>query len=128
MSSDAQNTADNNTTNRLVPTDIDSNPIEWEGNPAQIDGIMYEVELWQQRTGHFETLLKDGGVLLPNGKLALDSLSAVSFASGDVTDPITYSLTKPCPPTPGRIKNFDDDAVLTGCSTFVPLTAMPAGK
>ena len=69
-----------------VPTDIDGTPIEWEDNPAYLDGALYECQLYYQRTGHFEALLKDGAVALSNGKLAVDSVSAVSFITGTAAD------------------------------------------
>ena len=46
------------TTNPLVPTYSDKNPIIWDGNNAHIAGTLYEVGKFYKRTGLFQLLLK----------------------------------------------------------------------
>ena len=96
-----------------VPTDIDGIPIKWDGNPAYLDGALHEASEFYKRTGLFEALIADGAVALSNGKLAVDSLQAISLVSGVVPSPnITHDFFNPCPPTPARIIAFDAAATV----------------
>ena len=106
-----------------VPTDTDGIPIKWDGNPAYLEGALYEASEFYKRTGLFEALIADGAVALSNGKLAVDSLQAISLVSGVVTSPITHDFFNPCPPTPERIIAFD--AAATAASS--PKYAAPSG-
>ena len=56
----------------LIPTDIDRTPLVWSSNPAHIEGILHETGLFYKRKGLFQSLLKHGAVLLPNGKTSAD--------------------------------------------------------
>ena len=112
---------------KLAPTDIDGEPIVWAGNPAHLEGVLHEAALFYERHGLFQPLLHEGGVLLSNGKLAVDSLNSVSFVAGTVSDPYTRGFSNPCPPTPTRIAEFNTAAAATGSSAFAGITAMPSG-
>ena len=105
-------------TYHLQPVDIDKNPIILDGNPAHIEGIMFEVGKFYRRKGKFQQLLKNHAVLLSNGKLAVDSVIAVSFVSGLVKDPEPYTFDYPCPPTTGRIQLYDDAATVAATPKF----------
>ena len=48
---------------RLYPTDIDGEPIQFDGNPAHMPGVLHEVNECIKRTGIFKLLLEDGCVL-----------------------------------------------------------------
>ena len=105
----------NSSVSKFHPVDIDGNRILWGGNPAYLDGALYECQLFYERTGHFKALLEDGASLLGNGKLAVDSVHAIDFASGMLKDPETFNFLNPCPPTVTRIAKFD--AAATAGST-----------
>ena len=70
-----------------TPFNIDGEPITYDGNPAHVEGILHELSEWTARTGHYMTLLENNAVLLPNGKMAVDSIAAVLFVSGDAEQP-----------------------------------------
>ena len=101
-----------------VATDIDGDPIILDDNPAHIDGALYEFGQWSQRTGHYIPLFENRGVLLNNGKLALESPNAALFANGTVKDPTPYSFERPFPPITNRINDFNFDALLHGTDEF----------
>ena len=52
------------TLDKLVPVDLHDNPITDDGQPAYLAGALHEAGLFYERTGHFETLIKYGGVCL----------------------------------------------------------------
>ena len=91
----------------VIPTDIDGEPIRLSSNPAHVEGTLYELGQFYARTGYFQSLISDGAVMLSNGRMAVDSLSAVAFVSGDVADPTPYTFENPCPGTPSRIQIFE---------------------
>ena len=74
----------------ITPVDIDNNPIIYEGNPAHIPGLLHEFGGWVERSGNFKELIEHGAVLLPNGKVAFDSVNSVKFYRGDAVDGDTY--------------------------------------
>ena len=69
-----------------------------------VEGILHELSEWTARTGHYVTLLENNAVLLANGKMAVDSIAAVLFVSGEKNDGGSYSFHAPCPATSARIK------------------------
>ena len=103
-----------------TPFNIDGEPITYDGNPAHVEGILHELSEWTARTGHYVTLLEKNAVLLPNGKMAVDSIAAVLFVSGEKDDGGKYSFHTPCPATSERIKKFDAEAARTSSATFTP--------
>ena len=115
----------------FIPFNIDKDPIRWEGNPAHLEGALFEVAECFNRTGKFMTLLEEGSVLLSNGATVVDSVSAVQFASGVAVDPVVYGFSRPCPDTPNRIQDYDAEATLASTPTFaaagLAITAVPAG-
>ena len=44
----------------FIPFNIDKDPIRWEGNPAHLEGALFEVAECFNRTGKFMTLLEEG--------------------------------------------------------------------
>ena len=42
-----------------TPFNIDGEPITYDGNPAHVEGILYELSEWTARTGHYVTLLEN---------------------------------------------------------------------
>ena len=64
------------------------------------------------------TLLENNAVLLANGKMAVDSIAAVLFVSGEKDDGGKYNFHTPCPATSERIKKFDAEAARTSSATF----------
>ena len=96
-----------------TPFNIDGEPITYDGNPAHVEGILHELSEWTARTGHYVTLLENNAVLLANGKMAVDSVAAVLFVSGEKDDGGSYNFHAPCPATSERIKKFDAEAART---------------
>ena len=43
-----------------VITDLESNPVTVDHNPAHFDGFLHEIAEWSQRTGKFLELLEHG--------------------------------------------------------------------
>ena len=78
-----------------TPFNIDGEPITYDGNPAHVEGVLHELSEWTARTGHYVTLLENNAVLLTNGKMAVDSIAAVLFVSGEKDDGGTYSFHAP---------------------------------
>ena len=108
-----------------TPFNIDGEPITYDGNPAHVEGILHELSEWTARTGHYVTLLENNAVLLPDGKMAVDSIAAVLFVSGEKDDGGKYSFHTPCPATSERIKKFDAEASRTSSATFTAPSKMP---
>ena len=56
------------TSDIMVPSTTDMEPIKWNGNDAAIDGTLYEVGLYYKRVGLFQALFEHRAVVLSNGK------------------------------------------------------------
>ena len=76
---DTLSTHSSATTDKLVPTDTDKDPIKWDNNRATIEGKLHEVALYYTRTDQFIDLVENRATPLPSGKLALDSDQAGQF-------------------------------------------------
>ena len=77
------------------PTDINHQPIIWHGNPAHLEGILYELGKYVTRNGTFVPLFTHCAVLLPNGKMATDSIQASNFCPARPSlPPSTTSTTR----------------------------------
>ena len=107
----------------LTPVYLDGTVIEWDGNNALIFPLLHEFGKWSKRTGKFQSLFAHRAANLPNGKIAVDSVQAAHFLLGSATD--NRSFDKPCPPTPARIKEYNDDALALGHSALATLTSVP---
>ena len=93
MSQDTLSTADQPIiTDKLVPIDLDKNPITYSGNPAELEGILFEVGRFYLRSGLFKPLFEHGAVLLSNGKLQ----GSVEKFWGDFLKP-PFGATPPLP-------------------------------
>ena len=108
-----------------IPVDIDGNRISFKGNPAYVAGALFEASQYYERTGFYESLIKDGAVSLSNGKLALDSVKCVSFVSGAVDDPEPYSFQNPCPPSTERIAKYNAAQLVAGGGSSHPPYTTP---
>jgi hypothetical protein len=107
----------------LTPVYLDGTVIEWDGNNALILPLLHEFGKWSKRTGKFQSLFAHRAANLPNGKIAVDSVQAAHFLLGSATD--NRSFDKPCPPTPARIKEYNDDALALGLTALATLTSVP---
>ena len=89
--------AESSKTDKLVPKDQSTppEPIIWDKNAATIDGFLHEIDKYYVKSALFQSLIKHGSVLLPNGKVAVDSIASVYFLSGQVDD--KRSFEHPCP-------------------------------
>ena len=59
---DALDNPDNNTAqtqSSIIPTTTSGKPIEYDGNPAHLAGILHELEQFFIRTKHFEPFIHD---------------------------------------------------------------------
>ena len=67
----------------ITPTDIDNNPIIYEGNPAHIPSLLQELGLLVERTGHYKELIEHAPPSCSPtprhacAKVAFDSVSSV---------------------------------------------------
>ena len=114
---------------RLEQAHPDQVPIQWEGNPAHLDSILYEVAKYYKRTGQFQPLLNNRSVLLSNGKTAVENLQAIPFVSGSHSYGATHDFDDPCPPTAKRVELFNDkqQKLATPGATFTNIASIPAG-
>ena len=71
----------------IIPVTTDNSKLEWDGNPATIAGMLYEVERFYTRVGLFQVLISDRAVALSNGKLAIKEANTVLFVSGTAAAP-----------------------------------------
>ena len=69
----------------LYPTDIDGDPITFDGNPAHMSGVLYEIQMCIERTGTFKLLVEEN-VVLVGSKLAIDHPDAISFLKRTIAD------------------------------------------
>ena len=99
---------------KIVPSDTDNNRLIIKSNPAALEGVLHELDLFFQREGHFQELIEDYAVLLPNGKLAVADIDSVYFVTGRLKDPTPRSLDKPCPDTPRRLADYNASRHLAG--------------
>ena len=107
-----------------VITDLESNPVTVDHNPAHFDGFLHEIAEWSQRTGKFLELLEHG-ITFRGSKTVVDSPAAIPFFQGKVTNAKTYSADDPCPPTEQRIRDHNDAATSLGTPQIVPYTRDP---
>ena len=114
---------DDDTTNTIdinVPTDTaEGHPLNWDGNPAKILGLLDETSKHYTRNGLFAELISDRAVSLSNGKIALEHLHSKPYIMGDITDTITRTLTGPCPDIDTRNKETDAYRALNNLQAIV---------
>ena len=65
-----------------IPTRTDGTVLTWDSNDAHLPGLIHEFSKWVTRTGHFRALFEHHAVPISNGKLAVDSVAAVTFVMG----------------------------------------------
>ena len=83
-----------------IPVHFDKTAIVWSGNPAEVDGVLYETARYYKRTGKFQPLIENNAVLLRNGRMAVDSLNSVLFVSGAASyQAAEHTFLDPCPST-----------------------------
>ena len=86
----------------IIPVTTDNNKLEWDGNPATISGMLFEVERFFTRVGLFQVLISDRAVALSNGKLAIEDANTVLFVSGTAASP-PGTFERPCPASTARL-------------------------
>jgi len=113
-------------TDKYIPVHTDGTPITWEDdNDAHILGILHEVGRYYKRTGLFQTFFRHHAAVLPNGMLAVDSLSAVFFTSNKINDPRDFD--NPAPPSAQRAAKYESLRTVPG-SPFHGGPALPTLK
>ena len=124
--SDDNNRTLSTITGTMIPVSTDKTPLVWDGNDANILGLLYEVDRYYTNKGLFQTLIRDRAVSLSNGKLAIEHPSAVWFLSGTINDP--HDFEDACPPTVARLQQYNDEVDLgtISGSKRAPLTEVPA--
>ena len=80
----------------IIPVTTDNSKLEWDGNPATIAGMLFEVERFYTRVGLFQVLISDRAVALSNGKLAIEEANTVLFVNGTAAAP-PGTFDQPCP-------------------------------
>ena len=75
-------------TGTMTPVSTDKTPLVWDGNDANILGLLFEVKRYYTNKGLFQTLFRDRAVSLSNGKLAIEHPSAIWFLSGVIDDAV----------------------------------------
>ena len=105
--------------NTIIPIHLDGSHISDEGTLAYLAGALHQAELFYERTGAFENIWRHG-VAVSGSKTAVDSMDAVYFASGIVTDNSSneYSFKNPCPPTAVRKTAYDAVADVASTPKF----------
>ena len=104
-------------------TDLDGEPVILDDNPAHIEGALNQAALYFKRTGQYAALFEQGAKVLSNGKLAIDSASAILFFDDTYTIPgkAAYDFCDPCPPTSERIREYNvyaEEQTILGTATW----------
>ncbi|MDC0525827.1 hypothetical protein OAO87_02415, partial [bacterium] len=87
-----------------IPVDTDDNLIEWDNLLGTIEGTLFEVAEWCERTGYKRSFLKHRAIT--SGKVTIvDSTDSIAFLRGDRLDPRDFD--DPAPPTPQRVTEYD---------------------
>ena len=107
--SSPSNTSD--TTDYPIPKDRYGELITWDGNPASLAGIMFEINKWVNRTGNYKVLFENRAVPLSNGALAIDQPDSIQFIEKLLPNAAEYSFYKPCPPTVQRLALYNMKAL-----------------
>ena len=94
-------------TGTMTPVSTDKTPLVWDGNDANILGLLFEVKRYYTNKGLFQTLFRDRAVSLSNGKLAIEHPSAIWFLSGVIDE--AHDFDDPCPPTAERLQHHNDN-------------------
>ena len=94
---DVDENVPDNTVDTFIPTIPNGTKIRFDGNPATIDGVLHSVAEHFESNNIFQPLLKHNMVVLSNGRLAVDSISAVSFLDSAVSDSYTLILLGAAP-------------------------------
>ena len=108
----------------IIPVTTDNNKLEWDGNPATISGMLFEVERFYTRVGLFQVLISDRAVALSNGKLAIEEANTVLFVSGTAAAP-PGTFDQPCPGSAARLTASNLVRTRAGSSAIDPITSIP---
>ena len=108
----------------IIPVTTDNSKLEWDGNPATIAGMLYEVERFFTRVGLFQVLISDRAVALSNGKLAIEDANTVLFVSGTAAAP-PGTFERPCPASTARLTASNVARTRAGSSTIAAITEIP---
>ena len=93
----------------FIPSYTDGSVIIWDGNPAHLEGLLYEVGKFFRRSGYFQYLFEHRAAIVSGGKLAVDTANAVYFVTNQFDDGKGYGYDSPCPPTVTRFQDLVDD-------------------
>ena len=113
-----------------VPTDMQKEPLIWDGNDAKIKGLLFELGRYLQRNSILQTYFAHRAVLLSNGKVAVPSISSIPFIMGDLEDShgadiVVHNFTKPCPAIAERVAAAHAGRAARGQSAFSMPTTVP---
>ena len=79
-SSESRDTEHTTVTDDLYsPTDLEGNPLSWDGNYAKILGLIHEVGKYLVRKGLLQPYIKHRAVALNNGRTSVYSMQSVPF-------------------------------------------------
>ena len=105
--STADSTENSSTNDILAPTDLDEDPLLWDGNNAKILGLLYGCDKNYLRKGQFQPFFQHRAVLLRNGKIAVPSKATIPFIMGELDDGRTFANL--CPAIDERKADIDSE-------------------
>ena len=109
-----------------VPTDIDGNPIILERNPAYVEGVLHEIDLWTSRGSNKYRALIEEHCFVTGSKTSIDNPNNSLFVSGQITDTNTYDLKNPCPGSVERLRIYNDAQTALGTPVTAAVARVPA--
>ena len=91
MSNDTLSTADDTViTDKLIPIDLDKVPIKYSGNPAELEGVLYEVGRYYKRCNLFQPLFEQHASAQRTGTIATPTKAEMQTPNG------VWMLQPPC--------------------------------
>ena len=107
MSSIVENPSTLSSNHVKTPEYVDGEPITWLGNPALLEGALFEVGEYFTRNHTFQPLFEHRAALLPSGKVALTSAASIPFINKTISG-VVHTFANPCPDAPDRVQAYND--------------------
>ena len=119
------------TDDHYSPTDLEGNPLSWDGNYAKILGLIHEVGKYLVRKGLLQPFIKHRAVALNNGRTSVYSMQSVPFIQGLIADSdaagnvIVHDFDELCPAINERVRLAVDGRAARGETAFTFPTTLP---
>ena len=131
-SSESRDTEHTTVTDDLYsPTDLEGNPLSWDGNYAKILGLIHEVGKYLVRKGLLQPFIKHRAVALNNGRTSVYSMQSVPFIQGLIADSdaagnvIVHDFDELCPAIDERVQLAVNGRAARGETAFTFPTTSP---